>query len=108
MEQVAMAALDVKELHLALSLIKEIRGKFPRSQRTLRLTVRPSLPPMKPALQRNTLRFAASHPGMHGIQQQLWYACSTTYSSADIFKGVPHSRPGDEARSLPWRMHMCC
>lgn len=39
-----MAALDVKELYLALSLIKEIRGKFPKSQRTLRLTVRPSLP----------------------------------------------------------------
>lgn len=48
MEQVAMAALDVKELYLALSLIKEIRGKFPQSQRTLRLTVRPLLPCTNP------------------------------------------------------------
>lgn len=48
MEQVVMAALDVKELALALSYIKEIKGKFPKSQRCIRLTVGgaciPSLP----------------------------------------------------------------
>ena len=47
MEQVVMAALDVKELALALSYIKEIKGKFPKSQRCIRLSV--SVPLLAPA-----------------------------------------------------------
>lgn len=39
-EQVAVAAMDTRALELALELIKEIRRKFPDSQRSLRLTVR--------------------------------------------------------------------
>lgn len=39
MEQVVMAALDVKELGLALTYIKEIKDKFPKSQRCIRLSV---------------------------------------------------------------------
>jgi hypothetical protein len=46
MEQVVMAALDVKELALALTYIKEIKGKFPKSQRCIRLSVRGACLPL--------------------------------------------------------------
>ena len=40
MEQVAEAALDVKALNLAFTIVQEIREKFPTAQRTDRITVR--------------------------------------------------------------------
>lgn len=39
MEQVAEAALDVKALTLAFTIVQEIREKFPTAQRTDRVTV---------------------------------------------------------------------
>lgn len=39
MEQVAEAALDVKALNLAFTVVQEIREKFPTAQRTDRITV---------------------------------------------------------------------
>lgn len=39
MEQVAIAALDTRALGLAAELIKEIKGKFPDSERSTHLAV---------------------------------------------------------------------
>ena len=41
MEQVAEAALDVRALELAFSIVNEIRQQFPEAQRALRITVTP-------------------------------------------------------------------
>ena len=40
MEQVAEAAMDVKALELAFTIVQEIRERFPSAQRTDRITVR--------------------------------------------------------------------
>lgn len=45
MEQVAIAALDTRALDLAAELIKDIKAKFPESERSTRLAVSSSLPP---------------------------------------------------------------
>lgn len=39
MEQTAEAALDVRALELAFTIVQEVREKFPNAQRTVRLTV---------------------------------------------------------------------
>ena len=39
MEQVAIAALDTRALDLAAEVIKEIKAKFPDSERSTRLAV---------------------------------------------------------------------
>ena len=48
MEQVAEAALDVRALELAFSIVNEIRQQFPEAQRALRITVKsePTQDPM--------------------------------------------------------------
>jgi hypothetical protein len=38
-EQVAIAALDTRALDLAGDLIKDIKGRFPKSERSTRLAV---------------------------------------------------------------------
>jgi len=40
-EQVALAAMDTGALELAVELVKDVKKKFPSSQRAIRLTVRP-------------------------------------------------------------------
>ena len=45
MEQVAIAALDTRALDLAAELIKDIKAKFPESERSTRLAVRAYTPP---------------------------------------------------------------
>ena len=45
MEQVAIAALDTSALDLAAELIKDIKAKFPESERSTRLAVSASPPP---------------------------------------------------------------
>lgn len=42
-EQVAIAALDTRALDLAADLIKDIKGKFPESERSTRLSVCPAI-----------------------------------------------------------------
>ena len=42
MEQVAIAALDTRALDLAAELIKDIKARFPESERSTRLAVRGS------------------------------------------------------------------
>ena len=42
MEQVAIAALDTRALDLAAELIKDIKAKFPESERSTRLAVQAS------------------------------------------------------------------
>jgi hypothetical protein len=42
MEQVAEAALDVRALDLAFTIIQEIRKKFPATQRVQRIMVGPT------------------------------------------------------------------
>ena len=44
MEQVAEAALDVKALDLAFTIVQEIRKKFPETQRAQRITVSSPFP----------------------------------------------------------------
>lgn len=39
-EQVAVAALDTRAFELAIELVRDVKKKFPDSQRTVRLTVR--------------------------------------------------------------------
>ena len=41
-EQVAIAALDTRALDLAADLIKDIKGRFPESERSTRLAVCPA------------------------------------------------------------------
>ena len=50
MEQVAEAALDVRALDLAFTIVQEIRKKFPETQRAQRITVSPPPPPPLPPL----------------------------------------------------------